>query len=89
MKDEPRAENLVRWDVLKLLSEDESAGASPVKTKTCLLDGEEYLDLECLDHGVLRATKTTTTMGGALPRRTVRKETWHKILSLLGKSIEP
>jgi hypothetical protein len=37
---------------------------------------------------VQRATKSATAMGGVLPRRTVHKDTWSKILALLGHVIE-
>ena len=88
MKDDVRTENATRESVLKLLSDDEVASVSTAETAGRLLDGEEYLDLERLDQGVQRATKSATAMGGVLPRRTVHKDTWSKILALLGHVIE-
>jgi hypothetical protein len=70
--------------VLKLLSDDEVAQVSTAETAARLLDGEEYLDLGRLAQGVQRATNVATAMGGVLPRRTVHKDTWSKILALLG-----
>jgi hypothetical protein len=79
-----QAENITRESVLKLLSDEEVAKVSTAEAATRLLDGEEYLDLEHLDRGVQRAEKPALGMGGVLPRRTVHKETWSKILTRLG-----
>jgi hypothetical protein len=84
MKSDMRTENIVRESVLKLLSDDEVASVSTAETAARLLDGEEYLDLEQLNRGVQRATRAATVMGHALPRRAVHKDTWSKILTLLG-----
>jgi hypothetical protein len=84
MKNDLRAENVVREGVLKLLSDDEVAKVSTAEAAVRLLDGEEYLDLEHLDQGVQRATGAATTMRGVLPRRTVHKDTWSQILAQLG-----
>ena len=85
MNNDLRTETVTRDNVLKLLSDDEVASVSTAETATRLLDGEEYLDLEHLDRGVQKTTKSPTVMAGVLPRRTVRKDTWGKIVALLGQ----
>ena len=85
MNNDLRTETVTRDNVLKLLSDDEVASVSTAETATRLLDGEEYLDLEHLDRGVQKTTKSPTVMAGVLPRRTVRKDTWGKIVALLGR----
>jgi hypothetical protein len=85
MNNDLRTENLTRENVLKLLSDGEVASVSTAETALRLLDGEEYLDLEHLDRGVQKTGKSPTVMAGVLPRRTVHKDTWEKIVALLGK----
>jgi hypothetical protein len=80
MKSNMQSEIITRESVLKLLSDEEVAKVCTAEATTRLLDGEEYLDLEHLDLGVQQAEKTTQGMGGVLPRRTVHKETWSRIL---------
>ena len=84
MKSDMQTENRTRESVLALLSDDEVAAVSTAETAARLLDGEEYFDLEQLERGVQQATKTAAVMGRVLPRRAVHKETWNKILTLLG-----
>jgi hypothetical protein len=84
MKSDAQTENRTREGVLKLLSDDEVAAVSTAETAARLLDGEEYLDLEQLERGVQQATKTAAVMGRVLPRRAVHRDTWNKILTLLG-----
>lgn len=85
MNNDLRTENSARREVLKLLSDEEVANVSTLESTVRLLDGEEYLNLEGLDQGVLRATKAALTMRSVLPRRTVHTDTWSKILELLPK----
>jgi hypothetical protein len=85
MNSDLRTENLAREGVLKLLSDDEVASVSTAETALRLLDGEEYLDLEHLDRGVQKTGRSPTVMAGVLPRRTVHKDTWGKIVALLGQ----
>lgn len=80
-----RTANVTRENVLKLLSDNEVASVSTAETALRLLDGEEYLDLEHLDRGVQKTSKLPTVMAGVLPRRTVHKDTWGKIVALLGQ----
>ena len=84
MKSDMQTENRTRESVLALLSDDEVAAVSTAETAARLLEGEEYFDLEQLERGVQRATKSAAAMGRVLPRRAVHKDTWSKILTLLG-----
>ena len=79
---EVRSQNTARERVLALLSEDEVARVT-IAEATCLLDGDEYLDLEHLAHGVRRATGTTLPMAGVLPRKAVHERTWSRLLAQL------
>jgi hypothetical protein len=72
---------LTRNNVMSLLSGEESARVSQSESLG-LVDGEEYLDLEHLDHGVRRVAAATRA-GHALPRRAVNEDTWRKILTQL------
>lgn len=85
MNNNLRTATVTRDKVLKLLSDGEVASVSTAETALRLLDGEEYLDLEHLDRGVQKTSKSPTVMAGVLPRRTVHKDTWQKIVALLGK----
>ncbi|HJX62432.1 MAG TPA: hypothetical protein VJ860_00600 [Polyangia bacterium] len=89
MNNDLLTENLTRENVLKLLSDGEVASVSMAETALRLLDGEEYLDLEHLDRGVQKTGKLPTVMAGVLPRRTVHKDTWGKIVALLGQPSRP
>jgi hypothetical protein len=75
-----------RRDVLKPPSDAEITGVSAVETTPRPWDGGECLDLERLDEGVLRARRTAMSMPGLLPRGTVPKETWSRILELLARA---
>lgn len=79
---EVRSQNATRESVLTLLSDDEIARVT-IAEAIRLLDGDEYLDLEHLAHGVRRATSTTMPMTGVLPRKAVHERTWSKILAEL------
>ncbi len=83
MKTDMRSENTARESVLKLLSDEEVARVSTAETAARLLDGDEYLDLDHLAHGVRRAPGATTPMGSVLPRKVVHESTWSKILAQL------
>lgn len=48
-----------------------------------LSDGEQYLDLEKLDQGVLRALGPFAPVGWVLPMKSVHHDTWSKILMQL------
>jgi hypothetical protein len=74
---------VTRESVLKLLSHDEVAKVSTAEAADHLSAGDEYLDLEHLEHGVQRAGGTPTPMGHVLPRKAVHENTWTKILMLV------
>ncbi len=75
-----------RNNVLKLLSEEEVARVSTAETAAGLEAGDEYLDLEQLEQGVLCAPGPSTPMGRVLPRKAVGDRTWREILTELGVS---
>ena len=87
MTDSKRSEYVTRDHVLTLLSDAEVASVSMAETAGTLVNGDEYLDLERLDHGVLHAGVTTARMGRVLPRKAVHGDTWAKILLALPAAV--
>lgn len=83
MTDDLRANHVTRETILRLLSDDEIASASTAETTARPLEGEEFLDLEDLAQGVRSAQWPTPTMSHLLLRRSVRRDTWTKILEQL------
>ncbi|MEQ1719287.1 MAG: hypothetical protein ABL907_25420 [Hyphomicrobium sp.] len=80
-----RADFAKREEIMALLSDGEIAKVSSAETAAGLADGAEYLDLEHLELGVLRASAATkVTMAHALPKAAVRPETWTKVLARVG-----
>lgn len=81
--------------ILKLLSDAEIARVSTAETARRLADGEEYLDLQHLDQGVIHASGSATggvspassssapPMHQILPKKAVSADTWKKILTHL------
>jgi hypothetical protein len=86
MKNEKRSEYVTRESILKLLSDNENGSVATAETAAHLLDGDEYLDLEQLQHGVQRAPGSALPMGQVLPRKAVHANTWGKILAQLAVS---
>jgi hypothetical protein len=74
---------LIRDRILKLLSDDEIARVSTAETKERLAEGEEYVDLERLELGVLVADGVTPPMHHMLPRHAVSATTWTQIVAQL------
>jgi hypothetical protein len=74
---------ITRDTILKLLSDEETARVSTAETGQRLADGEEYLDLQHLEKGVIHAYSAPTPMKQILPKNAVSKETWSKILTHL------
>jgi hypothetical protein len=83
MNIEQRTAYVTRESIMKLLTDDEIARVSTAETAARLVDGDEYLDLEKLDHGVRHASGPGTPMGRVLPRKSVAALTWGKILTHL------
>jgi hypothetical protein len=83
MKNEQRRHYLTRSGMLKLLSDEEAASVSTAETAERLEEGDEYVDLGHLEHGVRRAKGTRMSMGRVLPRKAVREATWTKIVDQL------
>jgi hypothetical protein len=86
MKNNQRNNYVTRDSILELLSDDEVAAVSTAETASTLANGDEYIDLEHVDRGVLRAITPTRHMGRVLPRGAVQPSTWVKIMSQLEAS---
>ena len=83
MKKHNETEYKLRDAILKLLSDDEVATVSTAEAATGLSPGDEFLDLEHLDQGVLTAPRKTTPMGRVLAKKSIHEKTWEKILKKL------
>jgi hypothetical protein len=83
MKTSKESDYETRESILKLLSDDELASVSTAETATRLSDGDEYLDLDKLDQGVLRASGAAVPMGRVLTEKAVQGNTWNTILTKL------
>jgi hypothetical protein len=84
MSEAQRASYVSRDAILKLMSNDEIAKVSTAETAAGLKAGDEYLDLEHLEHGIQQAgSAATVNMGQAVPRSAVSNETWSRILDQL------
>jgi len=79
--------NRTRREILSLLSDDELGAVSNAEQQR-IPEGDEYLDLEHLELGVLRAEPATQGKH-ALPRAAVSDATWLKILTVLETPIAP
>jgi len=82
---ETRNDMSTRDSILGLLSDEEVARVSTAEGAARLADGDEYLDLERLDQGVLKAAAHTAPMGRVLPRKSVTSGTWTKVLGHLAR----
>lgn len=67
-------------NVLKLLSPGEVAS---VNTADAIRRGDEYLDLEQPQRGVLRADGSPMSMAHVLPRKAINEDTWRRVLRQL------
>lgn len=72
-----------REHVLQLLSPGELASVGVAETETHLRRGDEYLDLEQLQQGVLRADGAVANLSHMLPRKAINEDTWRRILRQL------
>jgi len=80
MRNEQRSQYLNRRDILSLLSDEEIAQVSAEDKAVPLSEGDEYLDLGDLEHGVRRARGAAMSMRHVLPRKAVHADTWSDIL---------
>lgn len=80
-----RADYVTRDHVLKLLSDTEIARVSNIEAELALKEGDEYVDLEHLDHGVRKADGVAPHMASVLSRKAVEEATWQRILAALGR----
>jgi uncharacterized membrane protein len=85
--DSNRTDYIRRDLLLGLLSEAEIARVSNVEGEAALSDGDEYLDLERLDQGVMRIPGIRVPMGRVLPRKAMGEPTWHRMLILLKQPV--
>ena len=83
MSEAQRANYVSRDAILKLMSNDEIAKVSTAETAAGLKAGDEYLDLEHLEHGIQQAGPAATVNMGQVPRSAVSNETWSRILDQL------
>jgi len=77
------ADNLRREGIMAMLSDEETARVSNAEAEFRLTDGDEYLDLEHLDRGMQRAKGTIGSLGRVIPRKSVHRDTWTKIMASL------
>ena len=82
-------EQKARDRILDLLSDTETAKVSLAETAIRLDEGEEYVDLQNLAQGVMRADGVKTVMGRVLSRAAVRDKTWSAILAQLPSMSAP
>ncbi|MDB4957520.1 MAG: hypothetical protein JWO36_5089 [Myxococcales bacterium] len=87
MNVDKRIEYQTRSEILNLLSDEEAGMVSTAETGR-IPEGDEYLDLEHLELGVLRA-EPNTQAAHTLPRAAVRDTTWERILIVLNAPIAP
>ncbi len=84
--DTQQKEYATRHAILQLLSDDEVARVSMKEAGPRLVDGDEYVDLEHLNMGVLRVQASTQMrIGNVLPRSAVADTTWSKICAELAR----
>jgi hypothetical protein len=83
MENDDKAAYITRESVLKLLTDDEVANVSMSETQHYLENGDEYLDLEQLNLGVLSSAGNMTPMGHVLAKKDVHATTWARILAQL------
>ena len=80
MQNEQRSQYLNRSGVLKLLTDEEIAQVSREDAAARLSEGDEYLDLGNLEHGVRQAHGAAISMRRVLPKKAVHADTWSDIL---------
>ena len=83
MKSDERAIYVTRDAIQKLLSDVEVGSVSTAETAASLSAGDQFIDLEGLEHGVQTAGAVPVRMGRVLPRKAVHADTWIKILAHL------
>jgi len=86
MENVKKSDYVLRDSIMKMLSDDEISRVSTAETAARLSDGEEYLDMENFERGVLTAKSTTTPMGRILSKGSVRDQTWKAILAKLASA---
>ena len=87
MKFDRQVANRTRQDILDQLTDDELRQVA-VAEENRIPEGDEYLDLEHLDRGVLIA-EPNTSGANAVAHSAVSDATWSKILTVLETPIAP
>jgi hypothetical protein len=82
MNVDKQIEYVTRSEILNLLTDEEAALVATAETRR-LPEGDEFIDLEHLDRGVLISEGPTTSSRHVLPRAAVRETTWAKIMTIL------
>ena len=76
--------NLMREDIMRLLTDEEVARVSTAEAGSRLAPGTEYIDLEQVDRGVQRVGEMKpASLSSALPRASVGPQTWDRIVEML------
>ena len=84
MKKKEKTARLQREAIIELLSDDEVSKVSTAETAARLDEGDEFVDLDGLSHGIQRADGVPVHMGSVLARKVVHEQTWSRIAELLG-----
>src|SRR4051812_48221808 len=88
MNDEQRSQFTNRRRILSLLSDADLATISRAEAEGRLDEGDEYIDLGHLEHGVCRPRGTATPTRLVLARKAVAEAVWNNILAELETSRE-
>ncbi len=81
---EHRYDYIGRDTILAFLSNEEIAEVARTQSESTLAPGEEYLDLDRLDEGIRFASSSRPIpMKRVLPKKSVRRMTWQKIMTQL------
>jgi hypothetical protein len=89
MKTNKKTDLETRDSILKLLSDDEVAKVSTAEAALQLAEGDEYLDLDQLDHGIQHVDGIVTPLRQVLPKKAAHPATWNKILAKLSAPVTP
>lgn len=80
----PTRNGLVELEsIMELLTDIEAAAVSSAEARGQLVKGEEFVDLQKLEQGVLRADGVQQPTNDVLPRKAVTPQTWDRIVALI------
>lgn len=72
---------LTRDALIALLGPDDVANIRAAEAAASLEEGEEYLDLNHLEHGVRRVSDHTASVTNVLPKRAISERVWQMLLA--------